>query len=193
VGRQREFDADQVLDEAMKVFWRKGYDGASIGDLTEAMGIQRPSLYLAFGSKEELFAAALARYEEGPSGYLAAALQLPTSREVAKALLRGAAELHSDPASPAGCLTVGGAAVGEEAAGGPAGQLATARNEAEKRVAERLRRAVTEGDLPKDADPAALAAYLRTVTYGMAVQAASGASREELGAVVDQALRTWPS
>jgi AcrR family transcriptional regulator len=193
MGRQKEFDTEVVLEEAMKVFWRKGYDGASITDLTEAMGIARPSLYSTFGTKEELFEAALARYEQGPSSYLEGALAQPTSRQVAEELLRGAADLHADPASPAGCMSVQGALVGAEDAGGPTGRLAISRNEAERRVRLRLEGAVEEGDLPDDADPAALAAFLRTVTYGMAVRAASGADRDELQAVIDQALRSWPS
>jgi AcrR family transcriptional regulator len=193
MGRQKEFDTEVVLEEAMKVFWRKGYDGASITDLTEAMGIARPSLYSTFGTKEELFEAALARYEQGPSSYFEGALGGATSRQVAEELLRGAADLHADPGSPGGCLTVQGALVGTEDAGGPTGRLAISRNEAERRIRLRLERSVEEGDLPGDADPAALAAFLRTVTYGMAVRAASGADREELQAVVDLALRSWPS
>lgn len=177
----------------MKVFWQKGYEAASITDLTDAMGIQRPTLYSTFGTKEELFAAALARYEEGPSSYLVQALALPTSREVAEALLRGAADLHADPRNPAGCLTVQGAVVGAEEDGGPTGRLAVARNDAERQVRLRLEQAVEEKDLGDDADPTVLAAYLRTMTYGMAVRAASGASRKELQALVDQALRSWPS
>jgi len=177
----------------MKVFWRQGYDRTSVSDLTSAMGIERPTLYSTFGSKEELFAAALVRYEQGPSSYLEAALNLPTSREVAEALLRGAARLHTEAHGPAGCLTVQGAVVGGEAAGGPIGRLAVARNDAESRVRARMERAVEEGDLKDDADPKSLAAFIRTFTYGMSVRAASGASREELDAIVDQALRSWPS
>jgi AcrR family transcriptional regulator len=193
VGRPREFDADEVLEEAMKVFWQKGYDGASISDLTNAMGIQRPTLYSAFGSKEELFAAALERYQEGPSGYFDMAIAEPTSRGVAEALLRGAAELHTDPGSPPGCLTVQGSLVSAEGQGGPAGKLAAVRNDAELTIRRRLENAQADGDLPADADPAALAAYLRTVTYGMAVQAASGATRQQLRKTVDQALKAWPT
>ena len=177
----------------MKVFWRQGYDRTTISDLTSAMGIERPTLYSTFGSKEDLFAAALIRYERGPSRYFEAALALPTSREVAEALLRGAAHLHADPCGPAGCLTVQGAAVGREEDGGPSGELAAARKDAERRIRLRLERAVEEEDLGEDADPASLAAFLRVLTYGMSVRAASGASRQELDAVVDQALISWPS
>jgi AcrR family transcriptional regulator len=193
VGRPRGFDTDEVLEGAMKVFWQKGYAGASISDLTNAMGIQRPTLYSTFGSKEELFAAALERYQEGPSSYFDMAIAEPTSRGVAEALLRGAAESHTDPGSPPGCLTVQGSLVAEESQGGPAGKLAAVRKDAEATITRRLRKAQADGDLPAGADPAGLAAYLRTVTYGMAVQAASGATHEELQKTVDQALKTWPT
>src|SRR5262245_59406118 len=73
-GRPREFDTDQALDRALEVFWRKGYEGASISELTEAMGINRPSLYAAFGNKEELFRKALDRYVQGPAAYTYEAL-----------------------------------------------------------------------------------------------------------------------
>jgi AcrR family transcriptional regulator len=193
MGRIRTFDTDEALEKAMRVFWSKGYDGASLTDLTEAMGIERPSLYAAFGNKEELFEFALERYQQGPSGYFDAALAEPSSRAVAEALLRGAAALHTDPGSPPGCLTVQGASVAVEDETGPAGKLAATRKAAETSIRRRLEKAQEEGDLPADADPAALAAYLRTITYGMAVRAASGATRGDLQRTVDEALKAWPT
>src|SRR5437763_13880440 len=101
-GRQRAFDTDRALDRALEVFWRKGYEGASLADLTKAMGINRPSLYAAFGSKEELFRKALDRYLEGPAAYVAAALNEPTARAVAERLLDGTIDLLSNPRNPHG-------------------------------------------------------------------------------------------
>src|SRR5438094_9922303 len=106
VGRPRAFDVDEALDQALKVFWRKGYEGTSLPDLTKAMGINRPSLYAAFGNKEELFRKALDRYAEGPAAYAAEALNEPTARAVAELLLEGSVNLLTDPRNPRGCLVV---------------------------------------------------------------------------------------
>src|SRR3954464_3623147 len=102
-GRVRQFDADEALDRALEVFWRNGYEGASLPELTAAMGINRPSLYAAFGNKEELFRKAVARYAEGPAAYAGQALNEPTARGVAERLLEGAANMLTDPRTPRGC------------------------------------------------------------------------------------------
>src|SRR6266852_3492764 len=115
-GRPRAFDIDKALDRALGVFWRKGYEGTTLSDLTEAMGINRPSLYAAFGSKEGLFRKALDRYAEGPAAYVREALNEPTARAVAERLLGGAADLLTDPRHPRGCLAVQGALACGEAA-----------------------------------------------------------------------------
>ena len=191
-GRPRTFDADAALESAMLVFWRKGFEGASLTDLTAAMGINPPSLYAAFGSKEALFRKAMDRYEAGPGGYTPKALQAATAREVAEQLLQGAVELHGTPRNPKGCLGVQGAL-----ACGPAGEAirddqSARRIVAEQLVRKRLQRAKAEGDLPKDASPADLARYLRAVICGMAVQSADGATRKELQHTADMAMRAWP-
>jgi AcrR family transcriptional regulator len=192
MGRARTFDTDTALDAAMLVFWRKGFDGATLADLTAAMGIERPSLYAAFGNKEELFHRVLERYMDGPSGYVDHALNRPTAREVAEDLLRGAADLHTAPGTPGGCLVVQGALVGGGGSAVVQEALAALRRAGEEAVRDRLARAVAEGDLPPDADPTVLAGFLRTVTYGMAIRAASGATREELESVIELALHAWP-
>jgi AcrR family transcriptional regulator len=191
-GRPREFDLDQALDRALEVFWRKGYEGTSLPDLTGAMGINRPSLYAAFGNKEELFRRALDRYAEGPAGYARDALNEPTARGVAERLLRGTIELLSDARHPRGCLLVQGALACGEAADSVRRELVARRVAGEAAIRARFERARADGELPDETDPDALARYLVTVMRGMAVTAASGASREELQRVAEMALRGWP-
>jgi AcrR family transcriptional regulator len=192
MGRPREFDIEQALDAALAVFWAKGYEGASIQELCTAMGINRPSLYSAFGSKEGLFRRAIDRYAEGPAAYVRESLRQPTARGVAEHLLHGAIALLSNPCHPRGCLVVQGAlACGD--ASEPVRQELSARRAARLAdLAVRLERAVEEGDLPATANAIDLARYLFTVVQGMAVQAASGADRACLQRVAEIALRAWP-
>src|SRR5277367_4524742 len=105
IGRPREFDIDRVLEKAMELFWRQGYEGTSLTDLTRELGLTRPSLYAAFESKEELFLRALDLYESR-AGYRQAALTATTAEAYARALLDGAADLHGDNRNPPGCLGV---------------------------------------------------------------------------------------
>jgi AcrR family transcriptional regulator len=191
-GRPREFDAEKALDRALKVFWRKGYEGASLPDLTKAMGINRPSLYAAFGNKEALFRKVIDRYVEGPAAYVREAAAEPTARAVAERLLGGAVDLVTDPRNPRGCLMVQGALACGGAAESVRRELAARRAASEAAVRRRLERARADGDLPADSDPADLARYLMTVVRGMSVQAAGGASREELRRVAELALHVWP-
>jgi AcrR family transcriptional regulator len=191
MARTRAFDIDDALDQAMLVFWRVGYDDASLDDLTAAMGINRPSLYAAFGSKEELFRRALERYSEGPSGYEAEALALASAREVAEALLRGGMRLQTGEHTPHGCLAVFAAHSGPDSRSTGGKALVDARVAGERAVLERFERAKAEGDLPSEADPAQLADFVRALVYGMTVKAANGATRGELDRVIDLAMTIW--
>ncbi|MGE5274830.1 MAG: TetR/AcrR family transcriptional regulator [Verrucomicrobiota bacterium] len=192
MARVREFDTEAALDAAMLVFWRLGYERATLVELTRAMGINRPSLYAAFGNKEQLFRQALERYASGPEACEHRALALPTAREVAFGLLRGGADRQTRPGKPHGCLAVLGTRT-NGADSSPIGQmLIEARLAGEEEVRERFERAKVEGDLPADADPAELAEYIRTVMYGMTVKAASGATRDELERVIEVAMQAWP-
>lgn len=177
----------------MKVFWSKGYEGTSLSDLTKAMGINRPSIYAAFGDKEALFRKALDRYASGPAAYIYEALSQPTARAVVERLLEGTANMATDPRNPRGCLLEqSGLACGAGAT--PIQQeLIFQRNAGEKALRQRLKRAKAEGDLPQDANPADLARYIVTVVRGIGVQAAGGASRGELRRVIQTALRAWPN
>jgi AcrR family transcriptional regulator len=193
MGRPREFDVDTALARALEVFWRQGYEGASLGDLTAAMGINRPSLYAAFGNKESLFRKALQRYTDEHMAFIAGALNEPTARGAVEALLRGYAASVSDPNTPPGCLTVQGALAGGPDTEPIRAELTSRRLAGEAALRARLVRARDDGDLPGDADPAELARYVNTVAQGIAVQAAGGATRSQLNRVVDIALRAWPT
>ena len=192
-GRPRTFDLDRALDRALEVFWRKGYAGASLSDLTKAMRINRPSLYAAFGDKEQLFRRALDRYAKGPAAYVCEAMKEPTARAVVERLLYSSADAMSDSRNPRGCLFVqGGLTCGDEASSVKR-ELSSRREAGEEALSQRLKRAKAEGDLPADSDPAGLARYVTTIAQGMSVQAAGGASRAELRRIVDIALRAWPT
>ncbi|WP_045835299.1 TetR/AcrR family transcriptional regulator [Hyphomicrobium sp. 99] len=191
-GRPREFDKEEVLDKALHVFWERGYEGTSLSDLTEAMGINRPSLYAAFGNKEELFKLALDRYvEKGPGSVHRDSLAQPTARLVVQNLLTSLATSLTDPSNPPGCLAVQGALSCGSAADSIKQELCRRRSTGEQNLCQRFERAKAEGDLAQDADPAGLARYVMTVAQGMAVQATGGASRADLLAVVDMAMKAW--
>ena len=193
-GRPRCFCEDTALDAAMRVFWKKGYEGASLTDLTEAMGINRPSLYAAFGDKEALFRRAMERYAEGPAVYLQAALEEPTARAVVKALFYGAVNLLGDMRNPRGCLSLGALASGADA--DPVrNALVEWRKHGESAICKRLKQAQAEGDLAKNTNPGDLTRYIATVLNGLGIQAANGASKAEMARVAKIALQNlnWGS
>ena len=192
MGRPREFDIDEALGKALHLFWRKGFEGTSMTDLTDAMGIAKPSLYATFGNKEELFRKALDSYQATCMAFLDAALAQPTARQAVERLLYGFADVATDRAHPPGCLETNGALVCSDGAEHIRRELIERRAGQATVLQRRLQRAQDEGDLSADADPADLARYVMTVVQGMAVQAASGAGRDALHAVIRTALRAWP-
>lgn len=192
IGRPRGFDTDAALDKAMRVFWAKGYEATSLTDLTTAMGINRPSLYAAFGDKAELFGKVLDHYAAGPVLYLAQSLEQPKARAVAEYALRSAAAVQTDPQHPGGCLIAHGAVAGGAESPEIRDKLLSYRKASESALRVRLERAKVEGDLPADADPAALARSLSATIFGMAVLAAGGATRKDLDGVIDVYLAAWP-
>jgi AcrR family transcriptional regulator len=192
-GRPLAFDQDKALDQALHLFWAHGYEGTSMAELTEALGINKPSIYAAFGNKETLFRKALTKYLNGPVAYVTAALQEATAKKVATTLLNNAVEVMTNPDSPSGCMVVQGALTCGQGAGLIQKELAGYRKNYEAALAKRFEKAKTEGDLPSSADPLALAKYLATLHQGLSVQATSGASREELQTVINIALKNWPN
>jgi AcrR family transcriptional regulator len=192
-GRPRAFDEEVVLDVAMRLFWEHGFDGTSMSELTEAMGINRRSVYAAFGNKEALFTASLERYMAGPGAFAAKALALPTAREVAEALLRGSVEAVASSDYPSGCMAVQSVLACSDAGAAIRSDLAARRLAGVDAFRERFDRAQLDGDLPADVDTQALASYIVAVSNGIAVQASSGSERAALSRMVDFVLSTWPS
>jgi AcrR family transcriptional regulator len=191
VGRPRQFGVDDALDKALRVFWSKGFEGATLAALTEAMNISKASLYATFGTKDQLFQKAVDRYTDGPASYGARALDEATAGEVARALLHGAATTTTQDGDPLGCLGVQGALV--TGTGGALARdiLVEWRRAAGVRLEVRFRRAVDEGDLPPSTDPRELALFVMSVAYGIAVQAATGTSSDELHLVAERALTVF--
>ena len=192
-GRPREFCVDHALAEALRVFWEKGYEGTSLNDLTDAMGITRPSLYAAFGNKESLFRKALDLYEKEKLAYIRKALEQPTARQVAEIMLRGSVDNVTSYNEPHGCM-----GVITSVACGPESQSVreevVKRGDAGKRaLTERFVRAKDEGDLPPHVDPEGLMRVLIAMLQGISVQANQGATREELDRLVESGLALWPS
>ena len=191
-GRPREFDVDEALAAALQVFWLRGYEGASLKELTEAMGITRPSLYACYGNKESLFRKAFDLYEREKQAYMYGALDAPTARGVAERVLGGALEMQMSTGNPKGCLdvisTVAGGADAETVKADVVGRRAAF----EAALIQRFERAKQEGDLPAHIDPTALAHYLLTVKHGLGVQASSGMSCDDLRGLVAAAISFWP-
>ncbi|MBA3927977.1 AcrR family transcriptional regulator [Pseudoxanthomonas japonensis] len=193
MGRHRQYDVDEVLDAALHVFWRKGYEGTSYTDLTQATGVERPALYSAFGNKEALFKRALERYYDLYLAFFPAAVELATSREVAQRVLLGAIELNTRYSDRKGCLVVHGAIAGTDDSEVIRNTLIEARATGEAILRERFERARSEGDLPKSANSAVLATFICAVLHGLAIQAKAGFTRDVLEAVANHALSTWPT
>ena len=191
-GRPREFCLDEALAAALRVFWSKGYEGASMAELTEAMGITKPSLYAAFGNKEALFRKALDLYEHEKLAYVGKALTQTTARQVAEHLLRGSVESQTSSCEPRGCLgVISSVACGAEAES-IRGEVLERGKVARAALIERMERGKAEGDLPADVDVEALTGFLYAILQGMAVQAGAGATRAELDRLVDTSMMMWP-
>jgi AcrR family transcriptional regulator len=192
MGRPRAFHEDTALEAAMRVFWDKGYEGTSLDDLTEAMGINRSSLYSAFGDKQSLFEKVLARYSAGPMAFLSQALAQPSARQVIESLLRSSVDFLADPTHPKGCLSLQGGMACGSGAEEVERKMIHWRKGGILQIQKRLQRAQDEGDLSKDVDAKDLARYLVVVMNGLGVQAVNGASRSEMNRTVDLALRAIP-
>jgi len=176
----------------MDLFWEKGYASTSLADLTAAMGINAPSLYSAFGSKEQLFRDAVALYSNGEGGCTQAELlRGPTVRAGIENMLLAAARAGTQPGRPRGCMIVLGAPTNADEHAPVHKMLCDSRRHAQALILQRLRDAVRHGELPAHADLPALAAYYATVLHGMAIQARDGASRKILQQSARLAMLAW--
>jgi AcrR family transcriptional regulator len=191
-GRPREFNVDEALAAALRVFWRRGYEGASMAELTAEMGIGKPSLYAAFGNKEELFKKTLDLYERKKMSYISDALGEATSRQMLRRLLTGALTMQTSGSDPKGCLDViSSITFGQDVS--PMRDCVVERQKSSRReLIARLEDYQREGDLPADVEAGGLACFITAVLQGLAVQAGAGASVQELSSLIDMALRTWP-
>ena len=189
-GRPRSFDRDAVLRRAMEVFWARGYEGTSVADLTAAMGINSPSLYAAFGCKEQLFREAVALYAKS-SATSRALSEAPTARDMVERMLRDNVAGYANPGNPPGCMVVLSALIGTPETKPVRDYLADCRREGLAQLKQRLDQGVADGDLPAGTDTARLAAYYAAVLNGLSIAARDGASRRELDGIVDLAMATW--
>ena len=191
-GRPREFDTELALGAALRVFWAKGYEGASLSDLTDEMGITRPSLYAAFGNKEALFRQALDLYERDKLTYIGDAIKAPTARDVAERLLMGSVDAATT-GDCKGCMGVI-ASVACQSVEPSIRDDVNARAESSRRaIIARMQQAIDAGEFRVATEAEAITSYLLAIMQGISVQAQSGASREELLQVADSALLSWPS
>ncbi|MGM9491933.1 TetR/AcrR family transcriptional regulator [Ideonella sp. YS5] len=192
-GRPLSFDREAALEAAMHVFWEYGYEGATIAELTGAMGITPPSLYTAFGDKEHLFWEAIERYVDGPgSGVPRALAEEPTARGAIERLLREAAHEQTRSSHPKGCMVAMATMNCTVASAHVQAAMAKRRSAAEAGIRERIARGVREGELPPDTDAASLARLFSAVYGGMSIQAKDGATKAQLLATVEAAMRAWP-
>ena len=191
MGRPRAFDTERALDAAMEVFWRRGYEGATMRELTEAMGINRPALYSAFGSKRGLFFRAIDLYYSLEAVHTFHALLEPTAIRVTEQYLRRSVEQLTNPDRPVGCFVLQSALVCGPANADLAQHMANLREAAEKELRKRYLRAQVDGDLPPDEDAASLARVVVTFRHGLAVMACSGTSRPDLEDAVGRFLAPW--
>lgn len=187
-GRPRGFDRDAALRAAMRVFWAKGFENASMTDLIEAMGIGSPSLYAAFGSKEDLFQEAVKLYSSEHGGGIWEALDRePRIADAVGAFLDATARMYSTAGQPQGCMIVLGARQGAQGESAVADELRRRRSHGVQVLRARFARAAAEGELPASLDPDELGTYYATVQHGMSILARDGADQATLQAVARQA------
>lgn len=181
-GRPRGFDPAAALDAALPVFWERGYAGASLGDVTAATGLHKPSLRAAFGDKEALFLAILDRYWSGRMAQTSQVLEAaPTAAAAMAAFLAKVAANLGAPQGPRGCLRVNAALeCGDAAPASVNAALRAMRAELVEAIRIRLQQGAAAGELPAGSDPPALAEAMATVVDGLAAAARAGTHADAL-------------
>lgn len=193
-GRPRVLDRETALESALLLFWRQGYEGTSIADLTEAMGVTPPSLYAAFGSKEQLYREALDLYAASHGSFLTRALaEEPTARGAIERILHEAVRFYTEGPLPRGCMLANGILTCAPEHAEIAGELSRRRLTTIAGIKARLNRAVREGEFDAATDTKALAAYYGAIIQGLSIQARDGVSRKTLASIVAAALSVWPT
>lgn len=176
----------------MEVFWERGYEGTSLSDLTDAMGIERPSLYSAFGCKEALFREAIDLYErtESPAGQRMLE-SAETTRDAISAMLHNYARNYTRPDKPPGCMIVLSALLGTPQNKKVRDHLASHRRQSHEALARRIEDGKKAGDVPTSVDAAAIADFYSTILEGLSIKARDGASRKTLTTIIDGAMASW--
>jgi AcrR family transcriptional regulator len=193
MGRPRAFSIEAALDAAIEVFGEKGIAAASISDLAGAMGISSPSLYAAYGNKEELFRKAIAKFTEGNNAHISACLETGTAREGVDRLLRDGVRMFTNRAISRTCFVTQAPLKPSEASEETRQDIAEKRAAIEQIMRRWFDRAIAAGELPDNALSAHLARFYSVVVQGIALQAQHGGTTEELLRVVDVAMDSWPA
>lgn len=189
-GRPREFDRAAALMKARDAFWARGYEGVSMADLVQELGLASARIYAAFGSKEALFREAIALYNEGEGGFATRALaEEATARSAIKRILTEAIEIYTRPDNPHGCMVVTAATNCANDNDGVRAWLAELRCQRTNSLVQRFERAAAEGELSSGTDARALGDYFATMLHGLSVQARDGVSRERLMATMALSMR----
>jgi len=192
MARPREFDEDEVLQAALRLFWEKGYEGTSLGDLLEAMGLTKSSLYKAFGSKEALFWRVVELYNRDFLGFRLDALSEPTPRRIAQRLLYGMTELHNGGRTPNGCLELNAALACSTVTEPIRQELVRNRERFRVQLRDRFEETKAAAPLPPGMTSDDAASLVISLIQGLAVQAKAGFSQEASRRIVDAALLSWP-